>query len=169
LIYELMNEQTPARTNPPRQSLTGLRLRRHADYQTAYKAARKHQSTSMSWFLAPQAAHEGKAVGTARVGLTVGKVLGPSHERNRIKRRMRDCLRKHTDLLPAGFDLIFHPRRSVLTLEYRKLESEVVRILTQAQKEAEGVRAALPTSQNTGLKKSNDAQSNEVRKTNSHS
>lgn len=97
----------------------------------------------MSWFLAPRA---GSELSTARVGLTVGKVMGPAHERNRIKRRMRDCLRKHTELLPAGFDLIFHPRRSVLTIEYAKLESEIVRILTQAQtqaqKEAEATRRA---------------------------
>jgi ribonuclease P protein component len=138
-----MNKPTSARSKHPRESLTGFRLRRHADYQSAYKAARKHQSSSMSWFLAPQADHVKESSSSARVGLTVGKVIGPAHERNRIKRRMRDCLRKHTELLPAGFDLIIHPRRSVLTIDYTKLESEVVRILTQAQKEAEGVRTAL--------------------------
>lgn len=124
---------------PKRHSLTGYRLRRHAEYQLAYKAARKFQSQSMSWFLAT---HDAAAIGaetgtTARVGLTAGKVLGPAHERNRIKRRMRDVLRKHTAELPAGCDLIFHPRRAVLTLEYRKLEAEIVRILSQARAEAE--------------------------------
>ena len=42
----------------------------------------------------------------------MGKVLGKAHERNRIKRRMREALRRHIDLLPAGFDLILHPRRA---------------------------------------------------------
>jgi ribonuclease P protein component len=126
-----MNQQAPARN-----SLTGFRLRRHADYQAAYKASRKFQSSSMSWFLAPG----DDAMSAARVGLTVGKVIGPAHERNRIKRRMRDLLRKHTEQLPAGFDLIFHPRRAVLTVEYTKLEGELLRILTQAQKEAETMR-----------------------------
>ena len=36
-----------------RKSLTEARLRKHADYQRAYAASRKRQSTSMSWFLAP--------------------------------------------------------------------------------------------------------------------
>ena len=71
-----------------------------------------------------------------RVGLTAGKVLGKAHERNRIKRRMREALRRHVDLLPAGFDLILHPRRIVLTMEFAKLEAEVVRILEQAKAEA---------------------------------
>jgi len=38
-------------------------------------------------------------------------------------------------------DLILHPRRSVLTVEFRKLEAEIVRILQQANTEA-ALRAA---------------------------
>jgi ribonuclease P protein component len=121
-----------------RQSLTGARLRKHADYQQAYKAGRKRQSASMSWFLAPQPAVGPAASPLAgpRVGLTAGKILGKAHERNRIKRRMREALRRHVDLLPQGCDLILHPRRTVLTLDFRKLEAEVVRILQQAKAEA---------------------------------
>ena len=123
-----------------RQTLAGVRLHRHADYQRAYAAGRKRQSASMSWFLAPQAADF--AGGGPRVGLTAGKVLGKAHERNRIKRRMREALRRHTELLPQGFDLIFHPRRSVLTVDFAKLEAEVVRILEQAHVEAARLAAA---------------------------
>ena len=71
-----------------------------------------------------------------RVGLTAGKVLGKAHDRNRIKRRMREALRRHLELLPSGFDLIFHPRRVVLTMDFAKLEAEIVRILQQANAEA---------------------------------
>jgi ribonuclease P protein component len=117
-----------------RQSLAGARLRKHADFQRVYAEGRKRRSGSMSWFLAAQR----EAVG-ARVGLTVGKVLGKSHERNRIKRRLREVLRRHVDMMPAGCDLILHPHRTVLTLEFTKLDAEIVRILQQAN--AEQVRA----------------------------
>jgi ribonuclease P protein component len=113
-----------------KQTLTGVRLRRHADYQKAYAASRKRQSASMSWFLALRT---DPAISGPRVGLTAGKVLGKAHERNRIKRRMREILRRHVDLLPANADLILHPRRVVLTIEFAKLEAEVVRILNQAR------------------------------------
>ena len=119
----------------PRQTLAHSRLRKHADYLRAYAAGRKRHSAAMSWFLAPapQTAPEGAfAPAASRVGLTVGKVMGKAHERNRIKRRMREALRRHIDLLPAGFDLILHPRRTVLTMEFAQLEREVVRILQQA-------------------------------------
>lgn len=128
-----------------RQSLAAARLRKHADYQRAYAAARKRQSASMSWFLAPQAVGPDKfldakvaqiVVPEPRVGLTVGKILGKATDRNRIKRRMREALRRHVNLLPQGFDLIFHPRRTVLTIKFAQLEAEIVRILEQAGIEA---------------------------------
>lgn len=130
--------QTAHRRTTGRQSLARFRLRSHADFQRAYGASRKRQSASMSWFLAPQSAKEA----SPRVGLTAGKVLGKAHDRNRIKRRMREVLRRHVELLPEGFDLILHPRRMVLTIDFRKLEAEVVRILGEARLEAEKVRAA---------------------------
>jgi ribonuclease P protein component len=132
---------------PQSQSLAGTRLRKHADFQRAYAAARKRQSASMSWFLAPRTDVQGPSENAplfspqarigSRVGLTAGKVLGKAHERNRIKRRLREVLRRHIDLLPQESDLILHPRRSVLTIEFTKLEAEIVRILTQAKAEAE--------------------------------
>jgi ribonuclease P protein component len=128
-----------------RQSIVGVRLRRHSDYQRAYAAARKRQSASMSWFLAPQTIVQGSQPSKSRIGLTAGKVLGKAHDRNRIKRRMREALRRHVDLLPAGCDLIFHPRRAVLTMEFTKLEAEIVRILEQAH--AEAARTASPAAE----------------------
>jgi ribonuclease P protein component len=133
---------TPQISEDKKQTLAGYRLRNHADYQRAYAASRKKQSASMSWFLAPQPAVEFSMIEGARVGLTAGKVLGKAHERNRIKRRMREALRRHLELLPAGCDLILHPRRSVLTMEFGKLEAEIVRILQQAQADAARMHAA---------------------------
>jgi ribonuclease P protein component len=115
-----------------RQSLAGSRLRLHADFQRAYATSLKRRSTLMTWFLAPQLS----PVPGPRVGLTVGKVIGKAHERNRIKRRLREVLRRHVDLLPQGCDLILHPHRSVLTVEFTKLDAEVLRILRQASAEA---------------------------------
>jgi len=129
--HKVNSSQTGAEPGPRSLSLAGVRLRKHADYQHVYGASRKRQSASMSWFLAPQAEPAGP-----RVGLTAGKVLGKAHERNRIKRRLREVLRRHVDLLPAGFDLVLHPRRSVLTIEFTKLEAEIVRILGQVAAEA---------------------------------
>ena len=125
-------------SGPALRSLSArdARLRKHADYQRVYRATRKQFSASMTWFLAPReaspAAQDEVLNSVPRVGLTAGKVLGKAHERNRIKRRLRELIRQHLHELPAGVDLILHPRRSVMTMDFLKLEAEILRIFRQA-------------------------------------
>jgi len=115
-----------------------FRLRKHADYQTVYAGSRKQFSKQMTYFalLRPEAA------GTPRVGLTAGKVLGGAVERNRIKRRMREAVRMHLGELHLPLDVILHPRRTVLTLEFSAIEREVRQIFRAVQSAA--AKGALP-------------------------
>jgi ribonuclease P protein component len=108
------------------------RLRKHADYQRVYREGRKQFSPAMSYFYALRGA-DSPAPDGPRVGLTAGKVLGKAVDRNRIKRRMRDIVRRRVALVRANVDIVLHPRRAVLTIEFAKLESEVVRIFTNVQ------------------------------------
>ena len=110
----------------------GARLRKHADYQRAYKSSRKHFSASMAYFFSLRTVPNNVPPGP-RVGLTAGKVLGNAVERNRIKRRMREAVRRHIAILCADVDVILHPRKSVLTLEFARIESEVEQIFKQIQ------------------------------------
>lgn len=105
------------------------RLRKHADFQRVYKASRKRNSTSMSYFFRVRAEHElTPDYAGPRVGLTAGRVLGKAVERNRIKRRMRDVARRNLTLLPQLTDVVLHPRRVVLDIEFTKLEREMAKI-----------------------------------------
>lgn len=107
------------------------RLRRHADYQRVYRASRKRFSPSMSYFFRVRAEDElMPPYAGPRVGLTAGRVLGQAVERNRIKRRMREAARAHLDLLPANADVVLHPRKLVLEMEFAKLEREVAKIFS---------------------------------------
>ncbi|MGB7171445.1 MAG: ribonuclease P protein component [Acidobacteriaceae bacterium] len=103
------------------------RLRKHADYQRVYRESRRYSSASMSYFY--RARPDGDPAGDLpRIGLTAGRVLGGAVERNRIRRRMREAARLHLSELPAGVDVVLHPRRKVLDMEFAQLEQEVSRI-----------------------------------------
>ena len=128
---------------------TTFRLRKHADYQRVYKASRKQFAKQMSFFFAlrPQLGPDGTPLRdadptTPRVGLTVGKVMGKAVDRNRIKRRLREAVRKHLPLLHAPVDVILHPRRTVLDLDFTLLEREIAQIFRTIQRAAEKQQAS---------------------------
>lgn len=68
-----------------------------------------------------------------RVGLTVTKKIGAAVERNRIKRRLREALRRSLPLAGRpGFDYVVLARREVLTVPFDELVAELVGALERA-------------------------------------
>jgi ribonuclease P protein component len=121
----------------PESDWPHARLRKHADYQLVYKAGRKQFSPSMSYFFRLRTLDElTPYYAGPRVGLTAGRVLGKAVERNRIKRRVREATRANLCLLPQFADIVLHPRRVVLQLEFAKLEREVVKIFSTVSAQA---------------------------------
>jgi ribonuclease P protein component len=59
--------------------------------------------------------------------------MGKAVDRNRIKRRMRECVRRNAGLMTAPVDVILHPRRVVIELEFAKLEREVAQVFRGIQ------------------------------------
>ena len=116
---------------------TEFRLRKHADYQRVYKASRKQFSKQMSYFFALREIEAGADVRVGvgpRVGLTVGKVMGKAVDRNRMKRRMRAAVRRHVGVLAADVDVVLHPKRTVLDVEFAALEREVGQVFKSVMK-----------------------------------
>lgn len=125
------NDSMADGASSPQSGSRHARLRKHAEYQLVYKAARKQFSQSMSYFFRLRTVDElTPYYAGPRVGLTAGRVLGNAVERNRIKRRMREAARANLGLLPQFADVVLHPRKVVLDLEYAKLEREVAKIFS---------------------------------------
>jgi ribonuclease P protein component len=111
------------------------RLLKHSDFERVYKQGRRHFSSHLTVFYlrqaedaTPQGALPKKS---ARVGFTVGRVLGGAVERNRIKRRLREAVRQRRALLAGAgaVDVVINPKKSVLTLEFSLVLEEVARAL----------------------------------------
>ncbi len=110
-----------------------LRLRKHADYGRVYNASRKQFAKQITYFYSLRPVDRRSETPGPRIGLTVPKVLGKAHERNRIKRRVRECIRRHAGILTYPVDVIFHPRRSTMELEAVALDREVAQIFRVIQ------------------------------------
>jgi ribonuclease P protein component len=110
-----------------------LRLRKHADYGRVYNAARKQFAKQITYFYSLRPEDRRSDTPGPRIGLTVPKVLGKAHERNRIKRRMRECVRRHASILTYPVDVILHPRRTTMELEAQVLDREVAQIFRLIQ------------------------------------
>jgi len=109
-------------------------LRQHADYQRVYKAGRKQFAKQMAYFFALRAADAPSATPGPRIGLTVPKALGKAVARNRIKRRLREAVRRALPSLTVAVDVVLHPKARVLTLDFAAIEQDVSEIFRAIQK-----------------------------------
>ncbi len=104
------------------------RLLKHSDFERVYKQGRRHFSSHMTVFYLRQAEAASREQ-SARVGLTVGRVLGGAVDRNRIKRRLREAVRQRRSVLTSAVDVVINPKKSVLTVEFSVVLEEVGRAL----------------------------------------
>jgi ribonuclease P protein component len=99
------------------------RLKKRADFLAAAKGRR----TGARSFTLQSLDRREADPAAARVGLTVSKKVGGAVERNRIKRRLREALRRSLPLVGRpGFDYVVLARREVLGLPFDALVDELV-------------------------------------------
>ena len=109
------------------------RLLKHSDFERVYKQGKRHFSGHLTVFYLRQAPavlpESALPENGARIGFTVGRLLGGAVERNRIKRRLREAVRRRRlSLGGAGsVDVVINPKKSVLTVEFSVVLEEVGR------------------------------------------
>jgi ribonuclease P protein component len=113
------------------------RLLRHADFERVYKQGRRHFSASITVFYWPRPQPEAPTSGL-RIGFTVGRPLGGAVQRNRIKRRLREAVRMTRPPAGVAADVVINPKKSLLTIEFAALQSEVSRAFAVIEQKLSG-------------------------------
>jgi ribonuclease P protein component len=147
------NSESRARQTSPQASLRNgnefprtAKLLKHALFDQVYKGGQRHFSGLMTVFFLRRTQEEGSSSGKnqilgPRVGFTVGRVLGNSVVRNRIRRRMREAVRFNLNRLPSDVDVVINPKKLVLEAEFPKIVAEVERAFAVVEKKLCGDRA----------------------------
>ena len=123
-----------------------MRLLKSAEFEAVYSAGQRRLSPQFSVFfrarialpnetMEKEPAREGSSAKapasseTSRFGISVKKALGGAVVRNRIRRRIREILRRNQTEIPSGWDIVIHPKSSVARAAFAPLEAELVRLL----------------------------------------
>jgi ribonuclease P protein component len=99
------------------------RLVRRGSFDAVYRAGKRFSSTHFTVFA------RSNELPLSRFGFSIKKALGGAVVRNRIRRRLREMVRCRRQEIPAGWDIVIHPRSKVATAPFAALAEELVRLL----------------------------------------
>ena len=132
-----MSELAPQK--PKRKLPKKRRLLRHADFERVYKQGRRHFAAHMTVFYLRRNTSDDDEPEGLRVGFTVGRVLGGSVQRNRMKRRLREAVRLSGFPPEVSADVVINPKRSLLGADFAEVRDQVARAFHVIEKAAKSV------------------------------
>ena len=103
----------------------GERLRKNSSFVAAMKGKRL-SADGLSLF------YRQNTTGGFRIGISVGKKLGNAVRRNRLRRQIRDSIRRVIGDRTAGFDLVFVARAELAGREFAVVLGAVTRLLQRS-------------------------------------
>ncbi|NLW39668.1 MAG: ribonuclease P protein component [Tissierellia bacterium] len=99
------------------------RLRKNEDFKRVYRRGKSFGNRNLVLYIYKN------GLDFSRVGFSVSKKIGSSVVRNKVKRRLREIFRNNFDNIMDGYDIIIIPKKNVVDMEFKKLESSVFHIL----------------------------------------
>jgi ribonuclease P protein component len=72
--------------------------------------------------------------GPGRVGFSVPRRVGNAVVRSRVKRRLRELIRRYWNQLPDGCELVFHVYPAIVDATAAELEAQIERALHESSR-----------------------------------
>jgi ribonuclease P protein component len=99
------------------------RLVRRGAFDAVYRAGKRVSTSHFTVFV------RSNELAVSRFGFSIKKALGGAVVRNRIRRRVREMVRCHRQEIPAGWDIVIHPKSSVRKAPFAALTEDLMRVL----------------------------------------
>ena len=97
-------------------------------FDAVYRSGKRRSSSHFTVFF------RANDLPQSRFGFSIKKAVGGAVVRNRIRRRLREIVRCHRLEIPAGWDMVIHPKSAVARAEFAALAAELMRLLQIAAK-----------------------------------
>jgi len=98
------------------------RLRKNEDFKLVYKKGKNYWNRNLVLY------KRKNGLGYSRIGFSITKKFGNSVERNRAKRRLKEICRLNFHNIENGYDIIIIPKKNVMDINYKQLESAMLHI-----------------------------------------
>ena len=99
------------------------RLVRKSVFDAVYRTGKRRSSSHFTVFV------RANAQPLSRFGFSIKKALGGAVVRNRMRRRLREMVRCHRQEIPAGWDIVIHPKSSVAKAPFEALTADLLRLV----------------------------------------
>jgi ribonuclease P protein component len=103
------------------------RLRRSADIGRVRQEGQRLAHTLVVLFVDKQS----PGTSPSRFAFAVGRHIGKAAQRNRVKRRLREIVRRHMAQVGPGYDCLFVARAGAATANHTELEGAVLQLLAR--------------------------------------
>ena len=99
---------------------------RRGEFDAVYRTGKRRSSTHFTVFF------RANQLPQSRFGFSIKKALGAAVVRNRIRRRVREIVRCHRQEIPAGWDIVIHPKSTMVRVPFGTLTADLLRLLQSA-------------------------------------
>lgn len=104
-----------------------LRLRKREDFSRVYRYGQSVSNLKFVVYYLPNGKLE-----KFRIGISASKKIGTAVIRNRVRRLVKEIVRKHADRVKDKIDFIFIAKKTSAELNYEECERNVLHIMKKA-------------------------------------
>ncbi len=96
---------------------------RRGEFDAVYRTGKRRSSSHFTVFF------RANQMPQSRFGFSIKKALGGAVVRNRMRRRIREIVRCHRQEIPAGWDIVIHPKSAMARAPFAALTADLLRLL----------------------------------------
>ena len=99
------------------------KLRNNMEFKKVYNGGKNYWNRNLVLYVRKN------NMENSRIGYSITKKIGNSVVRNKVRRRVKEIYRLNVNNIKSGYDIILIPKKNIVDISYKELESAMLHIL----------------------------------------